>query len=420
MPELLAGWSKEEITPPVCIPLAGHIARRGASTGILSRLFVRALVLQQGPLTVGILVGELLQFSNRWAARLERRLARILNTSRDHILIAATHTHAGPIVDTSPFQIFGGRFDRRARSLTHAIERRIVECVRAAAHSLASSRIAQARVRIRGIASDRNRPARNPSADEQPMFLLRLENNAGTALLGVFGCHPTVLGPANTLVSGDLHGEISRRLEESADVALVANGAAANISTRFTRRRQNPAELERLASLAARQAASARFREIDRPILAVSSKRLRLPLRDLPRTRTVRGLKRVEIKLGKKPGRLGIVAAEALRILDHLRRSRQLTGRRSVTARIRAFSLGKVCLAALPFEIYSDTGDWLWARARAVPLCYANGYWGYVPSAMAAEDDYEAIASPFDSRADDLLRETVIDLASRVRRGDRD
>ncbi len=419
MLELLAGWSKREITPPVGHPLAGYIARRKTSTGIRRPLYVRALVLQQGALTVAIVVAELLLVSNRWAARLRERLARILKTRRDHILIAATHTHSGPLVDTSPYQIFGGRLDPRVKSLARAIERSTAECVRAAVASLAPSRIAQTRIRIHGVASDRNRPARGRT---QPMFLMRFENNAGTALVGVYGCHPTVLGAGNTLASGDLHGEISRRLEERVNLALIANGAAANVSTRFTRRRQNAAELDRLGSLCARQAAAARYRKISRPILAISTKRLRLPLRDLPalrlvaqggeRSRTAHaGLKRAEVKVGRKSGRLAVVHAEALRILDHLRRSRQFA-RRALNASVTALSLGSACLAGLPFEIYSDTGDSLWAKARAVAICYANGYWGYVPSPAAAQDDYEVIASPFDWRADGLLLEAVIRMAS--------
>ncbi len=408
MLELLAGWSKREITPPAGHPLAGYIARSKPSTGILRPLFVRALVLQQGALTVGIVVAELLLVSNRWAARLRERLARILKTRPDHIMIAATHTHSGPLVDTSPYQIFGGRFDPRVKALARAIERSMAECVRAAVASLAPSRVAQARIRIHGVASDRNRP---PRGRTQSMFLMRFENNAGTALVGVYGCHPTVLGPGNTLVSGDLHGEISRHLDRRVNLALVANGAAANISTRFTRRRQTLAELDRLGSLCAHQAAAARYRKIGHPILAISTQRLRIPLRDLP---AQAGLKRVEVKVGRKSGRLAVVSAEALRILDHLRRSRQFA-RRALNASVTALSLGPACLAALPFEIYSDTGDSLWAKARAVAICYANGYWGYVPSPAAAQDDYEVIASPFDSRADGLLRETVIRMASRAR-----
>ena len=57
-------------------------------------------------------------------------------------------------------------------------------------------------------------------------------------------------------------------------------------------------------------------------------------------------------------------------------------------------------------------GDDLWVHARVVPICYANGYWGYVPSRRAGKDDYEAICSAFDARAERAIRKVLSSAAA--------
>jgi neutral ceramidase len=394
MADLLAGWSRVEITPSRGCQMAGYIARHGAASGGLDPLFVRALVLRQGRLTAAILVADLLLISNRWARRIQRRLARVLRARPERIILAATHTHSGPLTDAYPFQFFRGEFGKRERRYAARVEGRMERAVKLAAARLRPAKVSAARRQIHDVASDRNHPARSRS---QPLRLLRFETGSGAALLGVYGCHSTVLGAANTLISGDLHGAITRQLERDVDVALLANGAAANISTRFTRRSQEPPEVLRLAGIFLRQAAAARFRPARESPLSATTCRLRLPVRDFAA---------VKMRGGEKSGRLAVVEQEALGTLDHLRHSRAFR-RKSISTVLTLLRIGGITFAALPFELYADTGDALWARSRVISVCYANGNWGYVPSARAGKDDYEALSSAFDVRADEALRRAV-------------
>jgi len=107
-------------------------------------------------------------------------------------------------------------------------------------------------------------------------------------------------------------------------------------------------------------------------------------------------------------GRRGLVLFnEALLVRKQLSRIAKLSApalRTSVTM----WRIGSITLAALPWEIYSDTGNFLWKQRRIVPVCYANGYWGYLPSAVATENDYEVMSSPFTRVADQRLRQTLV------------
>jgi len=378
--------------------MAGYVARKGASRGSLSPLYVRALALGQGTRTIAILVADILLFSSRWANRLRKRVSRALDTSPECIVVAATHTHSGPLVETSPFEIYGGSADSRLPEFTRRVEQACCAAAVEAKQRMGPVTLAEGLAHVRGIASDRNRPRQGR---EQSFLLLRFDRRRSSAVLGIYGCHPTALGASNRYFSGDLHGEIARRLERRVDCALIANGAAANISTRFTRKSQSRTELFRLASRVIEQVSRKPLRMQPRPKLALRSCLLHLPLKNL----------KAEVpQSGRKSGRLSVVAKEALRVREGLREAREFSGNHlSVT--ITVLRVGPVVLAALPFEIYSTTGGYLWKRSRIMPLCYANGYWGYVAGPTAARRDYEVISSPFPARADRFLRHALLNLA---------
>lgn len=400
MPELLAGWSKCEIPVPARYPLGGYIARRGVCQGSLDPLFLRVLILRQGRKTAAIFVADLLLISNDWAEEFRRRIARRLGARPDSILFAATHTHSAPLVSDKPFNFSSTRIaPRHMRPFLRSIEQRAERALQNALGSLAPVEISMARVLIHGVATDRNCPRRSRT---QPFFMLKFRSPVGSAIFGSFGCHPTVLGARNLYASGDLHGSIARQLEKSADIALIANSAAANISTRFTRRDQTARELRRLAECVTEQLQAARFQRLSNPKLTWSTRRVRLPLgnrsADPPKGPPVRG-------------RIGVVSREARLIRSRLAEAPEFS-RKSITAAITILRIGNASFLALPFENFADTGKFLWQQARLTPVCYANGYWGYLPSASASEKDYEVISSLFGRQADEMLRRAAVALGA--------
>jgi hypothetical protein len=380
--------------------MVGYVRRKGPSTGVLDPLFVRALVLRCGGCTLALVVADVLLFSSRWAAKLRANLARALGVGASQVILAATHTHSGPLIDTAPFDFAPLNSVPARPSYLHFLERRMEEAVYRAALGLQPVEAAFAQVAVRGVASDRNRRRNFRS---QPLYLLRLAGPSATAVLGVYGCHSTVLGYASTRFSGDLLGRLTGRLEARGSFALVGCGGAANISTRFTRRGQTARELQRLSNLAARHAKGARFKPLDVGTLTVREERLSLALRKLPASRT---------KSIKASGRLAEAAEEADENLRRLRHTEKSARRRAV-ATLTQIRLGKISLIALPFEMGLGTGEFFWRRARAIPLCYANGYEGYIPPASASPNDYEVISSPFPCQADGHLRRAALKLASR-------
>lgn len=406
MAELQAGWSKRELIVPAGHRMAGYLARGERSTGRLGPLFVRTLVLRQGRLKAAFVLADLLAISSAWAERLRSRLGDTFGIPAEHLIVAATHTHSGPQVDTAPFDFSRGVPEPRFESsLTRSIGRTMDHALAEAHHSLAPVQVETAGVRIGGVATDRNHPTRSRT---QRLVLVRFQGERAAAVLGVFGCHPTVLGARNTLLSGDLPATITSLLESDLTAVLLGTGTAANISTRFTRRAQTPRELGILAARVAEQARRARFRAIPSPRLAIQSAIVRLPVADLQNAPAA------EARTAKLAGRRAVVQREALEVRKRLAAAPELA-QGFIEAPLTVLRIGGIALAALPFEVYSDTGEFLWRRARIAALCYANGYWGYVPSPFAGRGDYETLSSPFNSEADERLRRAIVSLRRPLR-----
>lgn len=385
---LQAGWARSEITPPLGLPMAGYLARSALAVGVLDSLHVRCLALRQGRRTLLFVCLDWLSAEAQWSDRQRARLARKHGLRPTEVIVASTHTHSGPAVPIRPF-ILGLPGDRAARAYWSRVGRAIEDAAARALAVLQPVDLAWTRGVIRGIATDRNRPARGRT---QSILALRLRPLQGgpPAVLAIYGCHPTVLGPENDRYSADLHGAIARGLEARGfSCAVVANGAAANISTRFTRRVRSPRESERLAAAVVIRLDRLPWRAARRVQLAASRRRLQFPLR--PRGAPL-------------PAGTSSVGE---RVWSELRKSR-LFRLRSLGIEAVVWRFGPLKLIALPLEVGADTGAFLWRHGRMQVVGYANGYWGYLPSPAVHARDYEAVSSPFLASADERLRREIL------------
>ena len=97
--ELKVGAAAVPITPPVGIPMAGYYSERGAR-GVHDELFAKAIVIEQGGRAARRRTRP-----DRRATRSRRRCARARSSRAcrvpgANVMISATHSHTGPIVDT--------------------------------------------------------------------------------------------------------------------------------------------------------------------------------------------------------------------------------------------------------------------------------------------------------------------------------
>lgn len=397
------GAAETNITPAPGLPMDGYVARQGPSTGTHDPLMAQVLVLGIEEARAALVTLDALAVSASFADPLRARLAALLGTTPDAVMVCPSHTHCGPagLQDWFP----AGAAPALDPTLTAMVGGRILAAAEEALRRLAPARLVYGATEVTGIGGDRNQPGRVP---ERRVTALRFDRPDGspTALLFHYACHPTVLGPQTREYSADFPGAARERLRATwpGTVCLYLNGAAGNISPRYFRREQSFAEARRLGGLLAEGVVAA----LARPQRAAARlswrcQAVELPVRTFP----------TDAALPEPPAgsdRQAQVRAEGIALQAQL--SRFLGGRTTQRAGLCALRIGPWALVGVPGEPFRELAVAVRQRApQALIVGYANDYVGYFPTQAAIEArTYEALSSPYDARAQAILQERIVRL----------
>jgi neutral ceramidase len=222
--DLTAGIARVDITPPVGFPMGGYAARQQPSTAIHDPLFATVLVLKTDSLTLAIVSCDLRSFPSERVVTLarERHLA-------DHVLIAATHNHSGPITWEDK------TWPSAQRSWFTETEDKILAAIENARSRMFPARISSGtdeiylghnRRLVRGDAKVtmlwRNAERKPTSPIDPTLGVIRVDDETGAprAILVNYACHAVVLGPDNRAISADYPGYLARRIERELPGAM--------------------------------------------------------------------------------------------------------------------------------------------------------------------------------------------------------
>ncbi len=93
---LKAGVAVVDITPPIGYRMSGYFRER-LSEGVLNPLHAKALVLQQGPAHAALVFCDIIGLSPEVSQSARRQVEARTGIPADNILLAATHSHTGPL-----------------------------------------------------------------------------------------------------------------------------------------------------------------------------------------------------------------------------------------------------------------------------------------------------------------------------------
>ncbi|MFC0527442.1 hypothetical protein [Phytohabitans kaempferiae] len=410
------GHASAALDVPLGSPLGGYAARPGPATGTLDRLEAHALTIHSGGRRLAWVV-----LDTPYAhADLAAAVAALLPGT--DVWVSATHTHAGPETSCLPASPVT---PERWLAEIPPVAAAAVEAATAAERDV---RLSLHRQRLAGVGGQRSgaRPRRTV-----PVDVLRFEHadSGGLAgLLVVLPVHPTVMPADNLLVSADLSGAVRRALAARlgpGTFAVVATGAAGDISTRPHRHAQTPAECDRLGGLVA----DAVVRGLRRPPrataagpLTVARERLALPPK--PATATPELARRLERRL-ERARRAGDAVAvrtawTALQAAQLAQLEPALADPACAISVVRlaaepGVAGGGLSLVGLGAEPYLDLAARLDGLVDhpTVLIGYTNGYLGYLPVRGAyRRPDYEVLRSPVAAGS----AERVVDRAAELAR----
>ncbi|MGI8468626.1 MAG: neutral/alkaline non-lysosomal ceramidase N-terminal domain-containing protein [Pyrinomonadaceae bacterium] len=224
---LSAGFSKVCISPPIGAPLAGFAARQGMCEGIHDDLFSRALVIEKDGNAVAFVSLDVLAVSSEFVGRVRENIRRRTGIKKEAVMIAATHTHAGPVTVRTFFNPDGMLDKDYMERLAKAVEDSVAE----AFDKKFPARVGVGSGYVSGIGVNRRTEDKKPIDEE--IGIIKVEDLSGETR-GVFinyACHPTVLGSNNLLATGDFPYFTVEKIEQSVGgFAMFVNGTQGNIS----------------------------------------------------------------------------------------------------------------------------------------------------------------------------------------------
>ncbi len=405
---LTAGAASVEVVLPEGTPLAGFggYPRRAWFPDVLGRhahafwlrpaqgvhdpVRARALALTDARARVMWLTVDLVGMDPGLTAELGERLRRA-GLAYSTVIVSASHTHSGPGAYGDSALFAFAALDRLSMEVRAALLDALERAAREADQRRVPARVGIGAVEVPALGKSRIGAPLDPT-----LGVLKVVTAEGRplALLWNYAIHGTALGKDNFMVSGDLMGDASARIEGRLGVpALFVNGAVGDVSPAERGWRGVASLGERLA-LGALGAWEAIRPEADAP-LAVASQRVSLPAPAVS----------ARACLGR-----WLPAWLRMDLGDSLPRSAELLG----------VSVGGSAWVTIPGELETRLGREIKAAGAArfehvFVAGVSNDYLGYLLTPEAsARTSYIACASLYGERGGELMRDGAVALLERL------
>jgi hypothetical protein len=420
-----------DVTPRVPVALGGYLARGDhPATGTHDRLTASLLLLsdEPGQRAVCWVSVDALSLDDETCARIRVEVADGAGIAPDAVLVCCSHTHSAaapwskltfmPEQNTDETQI-----DRLVKDISKAATR-----LPKTRHPVTAG---WAAVADGGIGANRYDP-KGPHDRSAGVLTLRQADGTIVAILFDYACHPTVLGHANLEYSADFPAAtrsvaaaalLAAQGVETPPVLAFLQGAAGDVSTRFTRRGQDFAEMQRQGGILAGAVLRGALESdpVSAAIPTVQRTTVTVPTRLLPsEADAATALAAAEQSWHAERERGGPNTPRAriarTRYEGAVMQSEQVaTGLPThLDLPISVVTLGELAWVHLPvepFTCYASAirGGSPFAQTRIVG--YTDGYFGYLADAAAHDEQvYEASFSPFDPRGASVLVNAACEL----------
>lgn len=395
---LRAGIARRCITPTRPVYQSGY-GRSAKSQGVYQQLFARALVLEDKAETrVAILTAELLDFSESLVDAIKSGVKERLGLEENQILLSASHTHCGPVVD----DFIANLYPEVDMEYVRWLGQTCVDAICEAADRMTpvTAQFATSRA---AFAINRRRPdldgcpmLPNPQGRWDPeVGIVRFARDDGqvVAILFSYACHATVMG--GQLIGGDYpgHAQLCLEREFPGANAMFLAGCFGDVRPRMInsegRFHSGPLDdvraLGRDLSLAVMAGFTGDVQHVTGP-LTYGAETVRLPYQSLPT--------RDELS-EKAEGSNATEARWAKVILERLESKGALPADRPST--VQMIGIGPFRLVAFNDETclgYQLTIKKELAPAPAIVAAYCGTSRSYVPTAdMLPERGYEAYSN---------------------------
>lgn len=233
---LYIGVNETDITPPPGIGLCGYAFRPQGATAVHDPLFAQAVVSDNGKTRTALLGMDLIALDLDIVLRVRSEIAAALNTPPSHVLLNATHNHAGPVTRTYR------AMPARDPVYIDALIRKLVGCAVQAANQMqpALLQFGTASVQL-GINRRERRNGQTilgcnlsgPVDSTVRVLVVNSSRHEPLAVLYSHACHPVTMEGDNLQISAEFPGtarmSLQHRLPSGVVIAFL-QGCCGNIN----------------------------------------------------------------------------------------------------------------------------------------------------------------------------------------------
>ncbi|MFA7693272.1 MAG: neutral/alkaline non-lysosomal ceramidase N-terminal domain-containing protein [Candidatus Hydrogenedentales bacterium] len=444
-----AGIARVDITPELPVSMAGHFQDRTA-TGVHDSLYARCLMLDDGTTKLAFVVADNCLIQQPVFDLAKAKIQSEIGLAPECVVASATHTHTGVSV-TGVFQ--SDPQPGYDRLLADGIAQAVIEASRnlePAQIAFGTGAVPEEVFNRRWIMKPGSIPA-NPfgATDEQvqmnpprasenlvepsgptdptvSIIAVRRLDTTPLALFANYALH--YVGDTEAAVlCADYFGYFAQFMAEhlapEADsapfLAMMSNGSSGNINNvNFREKGTSGAPYSKMSAVAQRVADEvyARYQELvfmDTAVLASAAQELELGVRKA----TAEELERAETILAAAEGPILKSSAEVFARESVLLKDFPDT----VSVPLQAVRIGQVGIAAIPCEVFVETGLALRAASpfeNTFTIELANGYNGYLPTieqhAMGGYETWRARSSYLEVGAAEKIEAAMVGLLSQL------
>lgn len=218
-PTLKVGVGRTEITPTEPMRLYGYSSRTAPFVGIFDPLFCRSVVFDDGATKAAIISldsGTIPQ--GDWLDTISARLAGKYNI--DHVLLAATHSHAAPQLGTHDQPIAWNEViaARIYQAVEHALANMQTAHFKIGSGSLDITydrRVVGADGRVTMLWQNHERQPTKPVDQRISVLHIQDPDDKPIATLVHYACHPVISGNKNNRVSAEIPGAVCSYVDKA-------------------------------------------------------------------------------------------------------------------------------------------------------------------------------------------------------------
>ena len=419
VPELTAGLAVIDITPPIPYRMSGYFSER-LSTGTSNPLCAKAIVLRQGKERAALVFCDIIGLSLDVSSRVRRQVAKQSGIPAANILIAATHSHTGPLyfgalrkhLHNMAVAKLGSDPYEKANYSSELVAK-VVKVITQADAEAKPVRLKAGVAEQKGLSFNRRfhmkngtvrfnpgvlnpdivRPAGPIDPEVGVVFFSEAGNNSAAAALVNFTLHLDTVG--GTRYAADYPYYLERALrEEYGDefVLLFGTGTCGDINhIDVTKKERLKTDFIGRTLGETVNAKEGSLETVAEPALAVRSEIVQVPLQRYGREKVAWARESIK-KVGSRELSF-LKQVEAYKIL-----ALQMRRGETIGLEVQVFRLSRdVAVVGLPGEVFVDLGLAIkhaspFATTLVIELCQDAP--GYIPTKKAfAEGSYETVNS---------------------------